>query len=84
MMRFLVVSSRIFVWPLSVNAMSGGRLRSASSLRTSFDASSSAWPGAMSATMPTENCRFARCSWLGPEPAFEPGDVVDADGRAAR
>ena len=49
MIMFAVVSSRIFDCPCSRNVMSGGMFRPANSFRMSFDASSSAWPGAMSA-----------------------------------
>ena len=63
--------------------MSGGMLRPASILRTSFDASSSAWPGATSAFRLTENCRLERCSVRRAEAALEPRDVVDADRPAS-
>ena len=68
MIRFAVVSSRIFDCPCSLNDIVGGMLRPASILRTSFDASSSAWPGATSAIRLTVNCRFERCSVVGPRP----------------
>ena len=68
MIRFAVVSSRIFDWPCSRNDIVGGMLRPASIVRTSFDASSSAWPGATSALRVTVNCRFERCSVVGPRP----------------
>jgi hypothetical protein len=40
--------------------ISGGMFSDAKSLRTSLDASSSAWPGAMSELSCTVNCRFDR------------------------
>ena len=58
-------------------------MRPASILRTSFDASSSAWPGATSAISLTVNCRFERCSVVGPRPRSMRRDVVDAH-RAGR
>ena len=68
MIMLAVVSSRIFDCPCSRNDIVGGMLRPASILRTSFDASSSAWPGATSAMRLTVNCRFERCSVVGPRP----------------
>ena len=52
-------------------------------MRTSFDASSSAWPGATSAISLTVNCRFERGSVRRSEPALDPRDVVDAHRPAA-
>ena len=46
----------------------GGMLRPASIRRTSFDASSSACPGAISPISWTVNWRSDRCSALGPRP----------------
>ena len=68
MIMFVVVSSRIFDCPCSLNDIVGGMLRPASILRTSFDASSSAWPGATSAIRFTVNCRSDRCRVVGPSP----------------
>ena len=58
--------------------------RPANIFRMSFDASSSAWPGAMSAVSCTVNCRFDRCSALGPSPRSILRDVVDADRPVGR
>ena len=66
--RLAVVSSRILDWPCMRNDMVGGMLRPASIERTSFAASSKAWPGATSALRDTVNCRFERCSVVGPRP----------------
>ena len=60
MIRFVVVSSRIFDCPCIRNVMSGGMFRPANIFRMSLAASSSAWPGAMSAWRLTVNCRFER------------------------
>ena len=47
--------------------------------RRSFDDSSSAWPGATSAFRLIEYWRFVRVIRVGPESAFQLGDVVDPD-----
>ncbi len=59
-------------------------LSSANILRTSLDASSSAWPGATSAVSCTVNWRFDRCSVLGPRPRSISRDVVDPHRPADR
>ena len=84
MIRFVVVSSRIFDWPCSRNDMSGGRFRPANIFRTSFDASSSACPGAtsdviMHGELPVRSLQRAR-----PESALDPRDVVDPDRPGGR
>ena len=68
MIRLVVVSSRIFVWPLQPEHMSGGRFSPASSLRTSFDASSSACPGATSAKSVDRELPVEPLQLLGPRP----------------
>ena len=59
--------------------MSGGMFRPASIVRTSLDASSSAWPGAMSACRLTGELPVVALQRARAEAALELRDVVDAD-----